>query len=62
MKKLFLLITVCLASTAVADTDVFKARRQALMELLDGRVAVLYGADSHGGGVVEGLFNQESKF
>jgi len=62
MKKLLLLIAVCTASTAVADTDVFKARREALMASLDGRVAVLYGADSHGGGVVEELFVQESNF
>jgi len=62
MKTLFLLIAVCIASTAVADTDVFKARREALMASLDGRVAVLYGADSHGGGVVEELFVQESNF
>ena len=62
MKKLFLLIAVCTASTAVADTDVFMARRQALMASLDGRVAVLYGAESHGGGVVEELFVQESNF
>jgi len=62
MKKLLLLIAVCTASTAVADTDVFKARREALMASLDGRVAVLYGAEGHGGGVVEELFVQESNF
>ena len=62
MKKIFLLVAVCIASTAVADTDVFKARRQALMASLDGRVAVLYGAESRGGGVVEELFVQESDF
>lgn len=62
MKTIFLLIAACIAPTAVADTDVFKARRQALMESLDGRVAVLYGAESNGGGVVEELFIQESNF
>jgi len=62
MKKLFLLIAVCIASPAVADTDVFKARREALMASLDGRVAVLYGAESHGGGTTEELFVQESNF
>ena len=67
MKKIFLFIVLSIVSTAVADvadvdTDVFKARRQALMASLDGRVAVLYGAESHGGGVVEELFIQESSF
>ena len=47
---------------AAADIDVFKARRQALMEKLDGRVAVLYGARGQTGGVVEELFIQESNF
>lgn len=67
MKKIFLFIVLNIVSTAAADvvaadTDVFKVRRQALMESLDGRVAVLYGAESHGGGVVEELFVQESSF
>lgn len=67
MKKIFLFIVLSIVSMAVADvvaadTDVFKVRRQALMESLDGRVAVLYGAESHGGGVVEELFIQESSF
>lgn len=67
MKKVFLFIVLSIVSTAVADvadvdTDVFKERRQALMASLDGRVAVLYGAESHGGGVVEELFVQESSF
>jgi len=67
MKKIFLFIVLSIVSTAstdvlAADTDVFKVRRQALMESLDGRVAVLYGATSHGGGVVEELFIQESNF
>lgn len=62
MKKTFLLIAVCVASTAIADTDVFKVRREALMASLDGRVAVLYGAESNAGGVVDELFVQESSF
>lgn len=32
------------------------------MQTLDGRVAVLYGSNKHGGGVVEELFIQESNF
>ena len=47
---------------AAADLDVFKERRQALMEALDGRVAVLYGALPQRGGVTEELFIQESNF
>jgi Xaa-Pro aminopeptidase len=67
MKIFFLIIVLSIASTAVADvadvdTDVFKVRRQALMASLDGRVAVLYGAESRGGDVVEELFIQESSF
>ena len=67
MKRFFLFIVLSIGSTAVADvadvdTDVFKERRQALMASLEGRVAVLYGAESHGGGVVEELFVQESSF
>jgi Xaa-Pro aminopeptidase len=50
------------AEAATVDPDVFKARRQALMEKLDGRVAVIYGAESQGGGVVEELFIQEPSF
>lgn len=43
------------------DADVFKARRQALMESLDGGVAVMFGA-SGADGVVKGGFVQESSF
>jgi Xaa-Pro aminopeptidase len=50
------------AEAATLDTEVFKERRQALMEKLDGRVAVLYGAESQHGGVVEELFIQEPSF
>ncbi|MGB5410505.1 MAG: aminopeptidase P N-terminal domain-containing protein, partial [Woeseiaceae bacterium] len=67
MKKFALLVVLSACSTAFADvasadTDVFKERRQALMQALDGRVAVLYGAEHRGGGVVEELFVQESNF
>ncbi len=67
MKKFALLVVLSACSTAFADvasvdTDVFKERRQALMQALDGRVAVLYGAEHRGGGVVEELFIQESNF
>ena len=48
--------------TAAADLDVFKERREALMEELDGRVAVLYGALAQHGGATEELFIQESNF
>jgi len=44
------------------DADVFKARREALMESLDSGVAVLYGATDDGGGIVKGQFVQESNF
>ena len=67
MKQLILFMVLSLTFTGVAesatvDPQVFKARRQALMEKLDGRVAVLYGASHRGGGVVEELFIQESSF
>jgi len=42
--------------------DVFKVRRQALMESLDGGVAVLYGARRAEGGIVEQAFIQDSSF
>jgi Xaa-Pro aminopeptidase len=67
MKKIFLFAVLSfsisgLAEAAAVDPQVFKERRQALMEKLDGRVAVLYGAAHQGGGVVEELFIQESDF
>ena len=61
----FLILNVALVSVAQSapvDLEVFKARRAALMEALDGRVAVLYGAEAQVGGVTEGLFIQESDF
>ena len=50
------------AQAAASDPKVFEARRNALMEMLDGRVAVLYGAAHGPAGVVESLFIQESSF
>ena len=50
------------AEAATVDQDVFKERRQALMEKLDGKVAVLYGAEGQHGGVVEELFIQDPSF
>jgi Xaa-Pro aminopeptidase len=50
------------AEAAAVDPQIFKERRQALMEMLDGRVAVLYGASHQNSGVVEELFIQESSF
>lgn len=58
----FSLISTLTAEAVNIDPDVFKARRHTLMEKLDGRVTVLYGAENHGGGVVEELFIQESSF
>ncbi len=43
------------------DVDVFKARREALMESLDGGVAVLFGA-SGSDAIVKGGFVQDSDF
>ncbi|MEJ2128480.1 MAG: Xaa-Pro aminopeptidase [Woeseiaceae bacterium] len=43
------------------DADIFKARRQAVMEAMDGGVAVLYGGGA-GGGIVQEGFVQESSF
>lgn len=43
------------------DTDVFKARRQVVMEAMGGGVAVLYGGGA-GGGIVQEGFVQESSF
>jgi len=67
MKKFFLFAVLSFAFTgiveaAAVDPDVFKVRRQALMEMLDGRVAVLYGGSHQNSGVVEELFIQESSF
>ena len=50
------------AEAATVDPDVFKERRQALMEKLDGKVAVLYGAEGQHGGVVDELFIQDPSF
>jgi Xaa-Pro aminopeptidase len=58
----FSLISTLTAEAVNIDPEVFKARRHTLMEKLDGRVTVLYGAENHGGGVVEELFIQESSF
>ncbi len=55
------LVTTALQVTA-ADLSIFEARRAALMEMLDGRVAVLYGAQSQVGSVTEELFVQEPNF
>lgn len=46
---------------AASDADVFKARREALMEKLDGGVAILYGSNNSSG-IVKGGFVQESSF
>lgn len=67
MKSVSLIVVLGISSSLAAepmeiDADVFKARRAALMEMLDGQVAVLYGAEAQTGGVVEELFIQESNF
>jgi hypothetical protein len=67
MKTILRIVTWCvLVATAMqvsaAELSVFEARRGALMDMLDGRVAVLYGAQAQVGGVVEELFIQESNF
>ena len=67
MKLFYLLIMLSISSGLATEvkqpgTDVFKARRAALMEMLDGRVAVLYSGEAQVGGVVEELFIQESSF
>ena len=51
-----------LIQAATNDAAVFKARREALMENLDGGVAVLYGATDDSGSIVKGQFIQESSF
>jgi Xaa-Pro aminopeptidase len=50
------------AQAAASDPKIFEARRNALMEMLDGRVAVLYGAAHGPTGVTESPFVQESSF
>lgn len=62
LKIVIATIALSFSIQTVADEDVFKARRQALMEKLDGKVAVLYGALAQHGGTTEGLFVQESNF
>lgn len=66
MKSTLLLIVVgsILSDIVQADeidADVFKARREALMESLDGGVAVLFGA-SGSDAIVKGGFVQDSDF
>jgi Xaa-Pro aminopeptidase len=55
-------LLISAAQSAVSDPDLFKARRAALMEALDGRVAVLYGAEANSSGATEQLFIQDSNF
>lgn len=67
MKTIIALATLSCVSfspvqAATSDVAVFKARREALMEFLDGGVAVMYGATDGGGGIVRGQFVQESSF
>jgi len=67
MKNTFRVVLTCVLTVSAmqanaADLSVFEARRAALMEMLDGRVAVLYGAQAQGGGIVEELFVQEPNF
>ena len=63
-KQILRLVVASLLFSGVVqadDADVFKARRQAVMEAMDGGVAVLYGGGGTGGIVHEG-FVQESSF
>ncbi len=67
MKTSVLVIIAGLCTTIIvqADTtgvDVFKERREKLMESFDGGVAVLYGATAPSDAVVEAPFIQESSF
>jgi Xaa-Pro aminopeptidase len=59
------ILLACLAwqplSAETLDVDFFKARRAAVMEALDGGVAILYGA-SESSGIVKGGFVQDSSF
>lgn len=62
IQTIFLGLLVCGPIQADAgDAEVFKARRDALMEKLDGGVAVLYGAGGSSA-IVSGGFVQESSF
>lgn len=63
--RLLLGIGVILSVSTQAETtqaDVFKMRRLALMQKLDGGVAVLYGATGETSSAGTGLFTQESDF
>lgn len=63
IRLVVLSVTLTVATQAVAtDPKVFEARRKVLVETLDGRVAVLYGAPHGAVGVVESQFIQESSF
>ena len=67
MKTIISLIAFALVfsgtiQAATNNADVFKARREALMEKLDGGVAVIYGATDSGDSIVKGQFVQESSF
>ena len=67
MKTITRIVTVGLVLTGTVqaegiDADIFKARREILMESLDGGVAVLYGTTDSDGSIVRGAFVQESSF
>jgi Xaa-Pro aminopeptidase len=61
LKALFLLALTSSVLAESLDTDVFKARRAAVMEALDGGVAVIFGATGSDA-VVKGGFVQDSNF
>ena len=67
MKTVIRIITFAMAflgpiQASSSDTEIFKARREALMASMDGGVAVLYGATESGTDIVERPFIQDSSF
>jgi Xaa-Pro aminopeptidase len=64
MSVLIRILAVSLLATGVAsaqDAEIFKARRQAVMDAMDGGVAVLYGAGGSSA-IVRAGYIQESSF
>jgi Xaa-Pro aminopeptidase len=64
MNKLVHVVIVCLSFTSAAyaeDVERYKARRQAVMEAMDGGVAVIYGAGGSSD-IVRSGYIQESNF
>ena len=65
IRKIWLCATLVATATGHAQEigpESYKARREALMQMLDGGVAVMYGGTGHTSSSGTGLFYQEASF